>query len=469
MKLYFCGIGGAGMASLAMLASKIGFLISGSDTSNSHRLNIIKQKTTNFYDSHCAENIHGSDVVVTSLAISSDNPEVCEAHRLSIPVWTRTECLSFLLTSKSLIAVTGSFGKSSTTSVLSDCFVASGFDPTVYLGASSENYGLGARRGDGKYAIVEACEYKNEFLSLRPAHLIVLNLHINHEDFFGHDREKLTALFERMIGLNHLSLETLWLPEDDIGSLPLIRKGYPNVKTYGLMTSEWYTDYKRDTDSGLSEISLYHHGVKVAEYTTTLFGQHLIRNLAPVLGICRTLGLSNFDIGRALSSHTPLPRRFQKIVELDKLVIVDDNARLPQQVDMTVAAGREYLGTSGIVVGVLGIWGKLNRRDLDAYATAVEKCDAVLVLPSKGFEVLEGGLEPIGSDLLLCDAIKARGVRSSILRESADITQYISPDKTLILTMGYDNFTTEFKSLTEYLTSQLDPCMAIIESRMNYV
>lgn len=457
MKLHFCGIGGSGMASLAVLASNMGLAVSGSDTSKSYRLDAIKEITTQLYDTHRQENVWGADVVVTSLAVPADNIEIQEAHKRSIPVWTRTECLGFLLTGKNLIAVTGSFGKSSTTSVLSDCFMASGAEPTVYLGARSRHYGLGARKGDSDYAIVEACEYKNEFLLLKPRHLIVLNLHINHEDFFGYDRIKLTHSFECLIAQNYHALETLWLPEDDIGSLPLLRTGHPNIKTYGLPTSEWYTECTYNTHSEMSEVALYHHGVKVAEYTTGLIGRHTIRNLAPVLGLCHTLGFSSTDIGNALSVHTPLARRFERVIESERLTMIDDNARLPQQVEMTVSAAKGIMRSGGKLIGVLGIWGRLNKRNLVAYAGAVAKCDVVFVMPSSGFETVNGGLEPVGADLLLCNAINAGGGHGVIYDEPADIAQYLTAPQTLVLTMGYDGFTSQFMALGQYLMAHTAP------------
>ncbi len=400
------------------------------------------------HEAQAAEHVNNADVVVRSVAVLDDNAEIQSAFARGVPVWTRMECLARLLHGKQVIAVAGSFGKSTTATLMADCLTGSGLDPTVYVGAEIPTLSSGARWGGGSLVVVEACEYRREILHLIPSHLVITNLAVNHEDEFGSDLARVTRLFESYIQINAQHLQSIWIGEDNQGSRSLLRTGLSGLQTYGTCTSDWYTEGQAEAGSDTMVVHLYNRQRPAGVYRTRWIGRHVARNLAPVLGMARMLGVSEPNLAQALIDSRALKRRYEVVFRNRRLEVVDDNARLPEQVATTLATARARVGSTGRVVAVLGVWGMLNCRNLHAYAEAVEVCDNVFVLPSAKFELANGGPEPPHADETLSELIRRRGGAAERLRSAHQVTDAVlGYQSTIVLTMGYESFASTFEGL----------------------
>jgi UDP-N-acetylmuramate-alanine ligase len=240
----------------------------------------------------------------------------------------------------------------------------------------------------------------------------------------------------------------VWIGEHDAGLRRLRLDALRGVQTWGTPASDWYAQ-SLGVQADMQRLQLLHRGRDAGVFRTRWCGMHIVRSLAPVLGMAKVLGMADDVLTEALASSRPLPRRYEIVHAEAGLEIVDDNARLPDQVATTVASARARAGADGRVVAVLGVWGTLNRRDLASYATAVVGCDQVHVLPSAAFEQAQGGPEPDGADAKLVDLIRGKGVNARRLGTSADLPSFVSrrDGRTVVVTMGYESFVPVFRNI----------------------
>lgn len=447
MHFHFCGVAGIGMANLARLVLMAGHTLTGSDCRKSPiQDELLKAGAQRVSPFQHGDNVCGADVVVKSVAVPDKNPEIGASRVLGIPVWTKTQCLSWLIQNKATIAIAGSFGKSSTTTLLADILVGAEMDPTIYVGGNVPTLGCGARWGQGDISVVEACEYQREIQYLFPKHLVITNLAVNHEDVFGYTLNGITDFFERYISSQEYNLETIWLNESDPGSRIILSKGIKHVQKYGTVSSEWSTVVHRSDSQG-SVFELFYRGQSEGYYKTHWPGLHVVANLTPVLGLARYLDLKPSSIAIGLKTSKPLDRRYQIVYKDDCLEIIDDNARLPEQVATTVNAARLMPGYSHIILVVLGIWGRLNRRNLQKYALGLQGCEHIFVLPSEPFDVRNGGPEPEGADEELVSLLRGQGASASCMKTTDEINEWITEFPTRILMMGYDSFNSKFEEV----------------------
>lgn len=449
MKVHFSGVAGVGMSNLARLALGAGHRVTGSDRRLAGAMNqLLAEGAECMLHPQSGDGVADADLLVRSTAVPDENPDVVVAREHGLPVWTRMQFLSRLVQHRETIAVAGSFGKSSMAALIADVLLASGMDPTVYVGASMPSLGSGARWGAGRLAVVEACEYRREILHLTPRHLLIANLAVNHEDEFGFDLTRVTRLFDSYLQINADRLETVWIGEHDAGVRRLRLDGLKSVQTWGTPASEWHTR-SLGVQADLQRLQLLHRGRDAGVFRTRWCGLHIVRSLAPVLGMAKMLGLPDEVLAQALTASHPLPRRYDIVHADTDLEVVDDNARLPDQVATTVASARARAGVDGRVVAVLGVWGMLNRRDLTAYAAAVAGCDQVRVLPSAAFEHAQGGPEPEGADAALIALMRGKGVDAHRLGASADVAASLprGNGRTVVVTMGYESFAPVFSEI----------------------
>jgi len=280
------------------MALMAGHEVSGSDRGDSVELKLLRDAgAAEVVGLQQAANVKLADVVVRSVAVPDDNPEILAARTFGIPVWTRTECLARLLAHHETVAVAGSFGKTTTASLLADCMCQSA-DPVVYVGARPAHDCLSVRWGRGRLAVVEACEYRREFFHLAPAHLLLTNIAVNHEDEFGDGMSKVLRTFESFIRINERALHSVWVGLDDPGLRLLHKRGILNARTYGTQNADWDAVGGFDSTHNRTEVRLLHRGKSAGTFWTHWYGPHIVRNLVPVLGFCKEFGVSGADVRR---------------------------------------------------------------------------------------------------------------------------------------------------------------------------
>lgn len=341
--IHFIGIGGISMSGLAEVLLKEGFEVSGSDSKESPLTIHLTQKGAAIFYGQCADNITDDiDCVVYTAAIRRDNPELMEAVARKIPLLTRAELLGQLMTNYDTpIAVSGTHGKTTTTSMISHILLAGELDPTISVGGILQAIGGNIRVGDSGIFVTEACEYTNSFLDFFPKISIILNIEADHLDFFK-DLEDIRHSFRRFAAL---------LPEDgtlvlngDIDRCNEICQGLPcRVVTYGLSPSfDYSADHIVYDAQGCVSFDLIRHGRKAERIVLSVTGDHNVSNALAAIATAELLGVSSDTIQKGLLSFRGTDRRFEYKGTLNGVTIVDDYAHHPTEITATLKAAQHY-------------------------------------------------------------------------------------------------------------------------------
>jgi len=350
--VHFIGIGGSGLSAIARLLLESGYTVSGSDRAFSPFADEVRKAGASVYIGHHARNLAGADWVVRSSAITDDNPEVRAAKRAGIPVYKRADFLGQLMSDKTGIAIAGTHGKTTTTAMTAWVLHELGRKPSFIVGSVMNNLGVNARAGKSKLFVIEADEYDNMFLGLKPQIAVVTSVEHDHPDVFP-TFESMYSAFEKFVDLLPAD-GTLIACVEDVGAASLIahaRKMGKNVVSYsvqGEMTinsPNWVQgrglrpNYRGGFDfiasSNLGRDSLDSTGVSLQ-----VPGEHNVRNALAVLGIVDLLGLSREKAVKALSEFTGTARRFQLRGEVNGISVFDDYAHHPTEIKATLAGAR---------------------------------------------------------------------------------------------------------------------------------
>jgi len=341
--IHFIGIGGISMSGLAELLLHHGFRVSGSDSKSSELTEKLETLGARISYPQAAENIaDGIDVIVMTAAIRENNPELMAARAKALPVLTRAELLGQVMKHYSQsVAISGTHGKTTTTSMASELLMSAGMDPTLSIGGILPSIGGNFRIGGSEHFITEACEYTNSFLSLYPKIEIILNIDADHLDFFK-DLADIRASFARFAAL---------LPEDGTliinGSTDKIEEITAPLKckviTFGLSKDYdygadnfTYDKYARPT------FTLYKKGVEAGSYTLGVTGEHNICNALSVIAYADLLGIDDEITKAALQHFTGTDRRFQLKGEHNGYTILDDYAHHPTEIAATLNTANNY-------------------------------------------------------------------------------------------------------------------------------
>ena len=337
--VHFIGIGGISMSGLAEILLKEGFTISGSDASRSALTSHLESLGASIACGQRAENIHSNmDVVVYTAAIHPDNPEFAAAKAAGIPMLTRAELLGQIMRNyRTAIAVAGTHGKTTTTSMFSTLFLAAEKDPTITVGGILPEIGGNIRVGHSDLFLTEACEYTNSYLSFYPTVSIILNIEEDHMDFFK-DIADIRSSFHRFAGL--LPDDGLLVINGEIEHPEEITDGIrARFVTYGLTGAE---DYSADPDNitwdekGCASFLLYHQKKPVGPVTLNVPGIHNVSNALAALSAALELGIDFDRAAAGLSSFHGTERRFQYKGQRQGVTIVDDYAHHPTEIRATL-------------------------------------------------------------------------------------------------------------------------------------
>lgn len=408
-RIHFIGIGGAGMGGIAEVLANEGYQISGSDIANNAVTQRLNQLGATIFIGHEPSHVAGASVVVVSTAIKGDNPEVVAARELRIPVVRRAEMLAELMRYRHGIAIAGTHGKTTTTSLVSSIYAEADRDPTFVIGGLLNSAGTNARLGSSRYLIAEADESDASFLHLQPMVSIVTNIEADHMDTYGGDFNKLKATFiEFLHNLPFYGLAVLCI--DD----PVIRGLLPDVGratiTYGYSDDADVQVLDFMQDHNRSSFKVRRQDGSLLAVTLNLPGRHNALNAAAAIAVATEDGIDDEAITLALARFEGVGRRFQHYGEFatgqGQAMLVDDYGHHPSEVRVTINAVRAGWPERRLVM-IFQPHRYTRTRDLyDDFAEVLSKVDVLILL-----DVYAAGEEPIpGADSrALCRSIRQRG------------------------------------------------------------
>jgi UDP-N-acetylmuramate--alanine ligase len=396
--IHFVGIGGAGMSGIAEVLFNLGYTISGSDLSDSAVLQRLAQLGIRTYIGHAAQNIAHADAVVTSTAVQPDNPEVLAAREKRIPIVPRAVMLAELMRLKQGIAIAGTHGKTTTTSLVTSVLAEAGLDPTFVIGGKLNSAGANAKLGSGDYIVVEADESDASFLNLLPVMAVVTNIDADHMETYGHDFNKLKKAFVDFLhrmpfyGVAVLCVDS-----------PAVREILPSVTcpvtTYGFSEDAQVRAINVRAVGGQMHFTVQRrNGVSFPDMDIVLnqAGEHNVLNALSAIAIAVELNVPDEAVQKALAEFRGVGRRFQRYGEDLRagegghFVLIDDYGHHPVEMAATLAAARGAYPGRRLVLAFQPHRFTRTRDCFEDFVKVIGQADAVLLT-----EVYAAGETPI--------------------------------------------------------------------------
>jgi len=376
--IHLVGVGGCGMSGIAKVLHEMGYKVSGSDVREGPNTIRLRDVGVRVYIDHAAENIRDADILVFSSAVSSDNPELIEAHSRGIPVIMRAEMLAWIMDQSSTrIAVAGTHGKTTTSAMIAKMLDSGKFAPTFFIGCDMDYVEGNARLGGGRFAVAEADESDSSFLFLSPTVGIITNIEDDHMERFGSMSNVLDTFekFARRVSGDGFIL----LDENDSNNQELMKRVDSRFITYGLNNGGRYSARDLRFEHFGSRFAFLADGEEMGEVELSVPGWQNVLNSLPVFAIGFEFGLDFHSIAASLRTFTGARRRFQTVGELSKILIVDDYAHHPTEIRATLHAARS--GWPGRRIICIFQPHRYTRTALlkDRFAAAFEDADKVLV------------------------------------------------------------------------------------------
>jgi len=448
--IYFVGIGGIGMSGIAEVLLNLGYRVSGSDLKAGEITANLARLGATIHVGHQARNIEGADVLVTSSAIKPDNPEILAAKAAKVPVIPRAEMLAELMRMKYGVAVAGTHGKTTTTSLIATILNAAGFDPTVVVGGRVDALGSNAKLGRSQYFVAEADESDGSFLLLTPTIAVVTNIDLEHLDYYsGLAQLKQTFLtFINKVPFYGLCV----LCNDDENVRALIPQTRKRLVTYGLAApAEFYATDIAQEQFGTRFTA--HHGTagKLGEVRLQLPGRHMAQNALAAIAVAMELGIPFPVAADAMARFGGVRRRFQRIGEVNDILVIDDYGHHPTEIMATLAAARA--GFARRLVIAFQPHRYTRTRDLfNVFLTAFDDADKLIVTDI--YAASEPPLEGVTAKKLV-DGIRAMGHRDAEYLPTNDevlekLVEIARPGD-LIMTLGAGNLNQVAVKLVERL------------------
>ncbi len=436
-RIHLVGIGGAAMSAIARILVWSGHSVSGSDSSQSVVLEDLRSAGVSAYSPHRQDLVAGSDVVVYSAAVPADNPELVAARDAGIPVISRAQAQALLLTDFRTVAIAGTHGKTTTSAMAAAVLETAGLDPTYMVGADIAGRGSGARLGNGQFAVVEADEAYGAFLELRPAVAVLLNVDVDHLDYYG-TFESLKVAFLEFISS---SSERVVVCCDDPIAMSLASLLDP--MTFGLDETADVRARNLELGSDGSSFDLTLRDEVVGVVRLFAPGIHKVQNALAAAAACWSLGVSPDDIASGLSTFPGLARRFERKNMFGGTHLIDDYAHLPAEVKATIAAAK--LGSYKRVLAVFQPHLYSRTKEMfREFAEALALSDVAIV--TDVFPAREPPIPGVSGKLIveaLCEFAPGRRVAyMPTLGDVAAFVTEVAEEGDLVLTMGAGDIAT---------------------------
>ena len=443
--IHFIGIGGIGMSGIAEVMHNLGYKVQGSDVAEGYVVEGLRKRGIPVAIGHKAENLGDAAVVVTSTAIKRGNPEVELALEKRIPVVRRAEMLAELMRLKSTVAVAGTHGKTTTTSMVAALLDAGGVDPTVINGGIINSYGSNARLGASDWMVVEADESDGSFLRLDGTFAIVTNIDPEHLDHYGSFEKVKDGFVEFIENVPFYGAALLCLDHPEVQAIiPRVRDR--RVVTYGFSAQ---ADIRGVNVTPIPGGNRYEAIIRHRDGSTRSIegielpmpGRHNVQNSLAAIGVALELGVSDEIIRTGFAKFGGVKRRFTKVGEVDGVTIIDDYGHHPVEIRAVLSAARE--GANGRVIAVVQPHRFTRLHDLmEEFQTAFNDADIVYVAP-----VYAAGEQPIeGVDAAaLVSGLKMRGHRAAQEISGSDalaseLARVVKPDD-MVICLGAGDIT----------------------------
>jgi UDP-N-acetylmuramate--alanine ligase len=440
-RVHFVGIGGVGMSGIAEVLCTLGYSVSGSDNADSATTRRLASLGASVQRGHAAANVLGADCVVVSSAIKADNPELLEARSQRIPVVPRAEMLAELMRFRRGVAVAGTHGKTTTTSLLASVLGEGGLDPTFVIGGQLLAAGANARLGSGDWLVAEADESDGSFLRLNPLVAIVTNIDADHLENYGGDFANVQAAFAEFLHrLPFYGLAVLCIDDPEVAALAANTSRH--VITYGFTADADVRAEDVHQDGGCMRFTLCLPDTTRTSIELALPGRHNVQNALAAATVGWQLGIAPDTIARALQKFAGIGRRFNLLAQLRTakgatVQLVDDYGHHPKELEAVFAAARGGWPDKRLVVAFQPHRYSRTRDLFDDFAGVLSGVDALVLT-----EVYPAGEQPIaGADAKsLARAIRARGRIDPVVVGSAGELAAVLPDVLhdgdLLLLMG---------------------------------
>ncbi|MES2100163.1 MAG: UDP-N-acetylmuramate--L-alanine ligase [Pseudomonadota bacterium] len=442
--IHFVGVGGAGMSGIAEILHNLGYVVSGSDQSESATTRRLASLGIRIAIGHDAGNIAGAEAVVTSTAVGASNPEVLAARAKRVPVVPRAVMLAELMRLKSGIAIAGTHGKTTTTSLVTSVLAEAGVDPTFVIGGRLNAAGANSRLGAGDYIVVEADESDASFLNLLPVMAVVTNIDADHMDTYGHDFAKLKSAFVEFIHRMPFYGAAI-LCSDDAGVRSIMPMISRPVVTYGFGADAMVRAVDASAHAGTMQFTVQRrNGVQMPDLRVTLNlpGDHNVLNALAAIAVATELELPDAPVVKGLAEFHGVGRRFQRYGEQPssdggRFTLIDDYGHHPVEMAATLAAARGAFPGRRLVLAFQPHRYTRTRDCFEDFVKVIGHADLVLLA-----EVYAAGEAPIvaADGRALVRALRIAGkVDPVFVDEIADMPQTLIDqvrDGDVVISMG---------------------------------
>ncbi len=444
--LHFVGIGGIGMSGIAEILHNLGYQVQGSDLADSYNVKHLRDLGIHVAIGHAAGNLREASVVVVSSAVKPDNPEVAAARLKQMPIVRRAEMLGELMRLKWSVAVGGTHGKTTTTSLVAALLDAAGFDPTVINGGIINNYGTNARLGAGDWMVVEADESDGTFIKLPATIAVVTNMDAEHLDFYG-SVDAMNRAYEQFVeNIPFYGFAVLCLDHPVVQAM-IGRINDRRVVTYGLspQADVKALDIAVDPTGANYDVAIAGRGIAptrlIRGLRLPMMGHHNVQNSLAAIAVAHEMGASDDTIRRALAGFGGVKRRFTRTGEIDSIAIIDDYGHHPVEIAAVLRAARA--AAKGKVIAVVQPHRFTRLAHLfEEFCTCFNDADEVIV--ADVYAAGEAPIEGVDRDALV-EGLIGHGHRHvrplASPSELAAIVNALASPGDLVVCLGAGNIT----------------------------
>ncbi|MBO5453667.1 MAG: UDP-N-acetylmuramate--L-alanine ligase [Clostridia bacterium] len=434
-KIHFIGIGGVSMSSLAIILKKNGYLVSGSDVKRTNLTDKLESNDIRIYYTQKSSNIQSPDLVVYTAAISHDNEEYIAAINSGAKVVERCELLGELMKKyKDVCCITGTHGKTTTSSMVSLIMIDANLDPTALIGAEVKELNGNYRIGKNDVMVAEACEYVESFLKFFPTKAVILNVDEDHLDYYKNIDHIISAFrkFANLIDENG----TIVVNADDSNSLKALNETKANIIKYGMSKNNtYYPENIVYNEKGCASYDLMSCGKKLTEIVLNVPGKHNVSNSLAAAAIALDQGCSYASIASGLSKFYGAERRFEYKGKFEESIIIDDYAHHPTEIKATLDTAENISHKSIIAIFQPHTYTR-TKALLNDFSNAFYKADKVIITDIYAAREKDDGTIHAND---LVNALKINGVDAEYIPDFDDICQYIKKNSApgnIFITIG---------------------------------
>ncbi len=436
--IHFTGIGGIGMSGIAELLHNLGFKITGSDINASENVRRLESIGIEVSIGHKSENVKDADALVYSSAVPLDNPEITSADKISIPIIRRAEMLGELINLKQTsIAIGGTHGKTTTSSMIGMILEKSGYDPTLVVGGLVSNLNSNVKLGSGETIVVEADEFDRSFLALKPTIAVVTNLEMEHTDCYKNLNDIEDAFLQFCKSVPFYGSVILCADSSSLIKIkPQIKKP---VKTYGLSEIADYRAINIEHSKNKSKYTLVHKNNKLGTININVPGKHNVLNSLAAIALGLEIDMPIEKLKKGINSYMGVRRRFEIKKNKKDIIVIDDYAHHPTEVEATISAAKN--GWNKKIISVFQPHLFTRTRDFfKDFAVSLYNSDIIIICDI--YPAREKPIDGINSQLIL-DELKNLGHKNIIylkdLEKLNDLLDTIVQTGDMVITMGAGN------------------------------